>query len=100
MKEKYVAPAILFESFALSQTIARNCGDKHQGTLGESNHYNESTCAWIVGGVEIFFDSTPCADWEDYFWEGDTPENYPNGIDIEGACYNNPSGGQEIFSST
>ena len=90
MKEKYVAPAILFESFALSQTIARNCGDKHQGTLGESTHYDENTCMWDLGGFTIFFISNDCD-------EG--PDEPGDEYEVEGLCYNNPDGGQEIFSS-
>lgn len=85
MKEKYVSPALLFESFALSQTIARNCGDTHTSTLGESTHYNENTCTWDLGGMTLFFDHC------DYYVE--------DGEEIEGMCYNNPDGGQEIFSS-
>lgn len=85
MKEKYVSPAIFFESFALSQTIARNCGDKHTSTLGESTHYNEQTCTWDLGGFTLFFDHC------DYHVE--------EGEEIEGVCYNNPDGGQELFSS-
>lgn len=91
MKETYVSPALFFESFALSQTIARNCGDTHSGTLGESTHYNERTCMWDLGGFTIFFTSNGCDDGPDE--EGDPYE-------IEGVCYNNPDGGQEIFSST
>ena len=87
MKETYVKPVIYFESFALTQTIARNCGDTHTSTLGESNHYNENTCCWVIGGITLFF--------EDHC-------NYPmdDGEEIEGLCYNNPGSGQTIFSST
>ena len=86
MKAQYVKPLICFESFSLSQTIARNCGDTHTGTFGPgSNHYNEYTCSWDVGGFTIFF--------EHCYYEME------EGEEIEGMCYNNPSGGQEIFSS-
>lgn len=90
MKMTYVKPEILFESFALSQTIAKNCGDTHSGTFGESTHYNENTCMWDIGGFTIFFLENGCDDGPDE--EGDEYE-------IEGMCYNNPDGGQEIFSS-
>ncbi|MBR2806593.1 MAG: hypothetical protein IKE18_07420 [Oscillospiraceae bacterium] len=90
MKEQYVKPLIAFESFSLTQTIARNCGDKHQGTLGESTHLDEYTCMWDLGGFTIFFIENGCDDGPDE--EGDEYE-------IEGVCYNNPDGGQEIFSS-
>lgn len=85
MKEKYVSPAILFESFALTQTIAKNCGDTHDSTLGESNHYNAETCEWMLGDFSLFFDHC------DYAMDPDEQ--------IEGICYNNPDGGQQVFSS-
>lgn len=90
MKELYMKPVIFFEDFSLSQTIARNCGDKHQGTLGESTHYNERTCTWDLGGFTIFF--------LDHCDDG--PDSPDDEWEIEGVCYNNPDGGQEIFSST
>ena len=85
MKEQYRKPMIFFEGFSLTQTIARNCGDKHQGTLGESTHYNENTCTWDLGDFTLFFDHC------DYQMEEDE--------EIEGVCYNNPNGGQTVFSS-
>ncbi len=90
MKEQYIKPLIAFENFSLTQTIARDCGDKHQGTLGESTHLNEYNCMWDLGGFTIFFIENGCDDGPDE--EGDEYE-------IEGVCYNNPDGGQEIFSS-
>ncbi len=89
MKETYLKPKIYFESFALAQTIAKNCGDTHQSTLGESTHYNEQTCTWDMGGYTIFF--------LDHYDDG--PENEEEEVESEGVCYNNPDGGVEIFSS-
>ncbi len=89
MKEQYTKPLIFFESFSLAQTIARNCGDTHDSTIGESNHYNENTCEWDVGGFTVFFIDR-CEDGPD------SPED---DYEINGSCYNNPDGGQEIFSS-
>jgi len=86
VKESYVKPAIYFESFALSQTIARNCGDTHDSTLGESTHYNENTCTWDLGeGFTLFF--------------GHCDYEVEDGEEIGAFCYNNPDGGQELFSS-
>ena len=90
MKETYVKPSIFFESFSLTQTIARNCGDNHQGTLGQSTHYNETDCMWDLGGFTIFFIANGC---------DDGPEDEDEEYEIEGVCYNNPDGGKEIFSS-
>ena len=97
MKEKYVSPALFFESFALSQTIARNCGDNHQGTLGESTHYNENTCTWSFGDDMNIFWSHCDMSMEEWGTQDDEG-NWE--IDIEGLCYNNPDGGQTIFAST
>ena len=92
MKESYRKPLIFFESFTLAQTIARNCGDTHSGTKGESTHYNENTCVWdLGGGVTLFFIENGCFDGPD------GPDDVYEG---DGICYNNPSGGQQFFSST
>ncbi len=95
MKEQYVKPLIAFESFSLTQSIARNCGDTHSGTLGESTHLDEKTCAWDVGGYTIFLlylDNSPCEG-------GDGPESEDEVFEFDALCYNNPDGGKEIFSS-
>lgn len=95
MKEEYRKPLVFFESFSLTQTIARNCGDTHTSTLGESNHYNENTCQWVIGDSYYFYVSA-CAD-SDAIGDpvpGDEIEEI-----IEGLCYNNPDGGQTVFSS-
>ena len=100
MKERYVKPLLLFESFSLSQTIAKDCGDTHDSTLGQSNHYNADTCNWVIGEgddaiVLFFYDA--CADAEELGFD----EEYPGTLDdVEGLCYNNPDGGQMLFSST
>ncbi len=89
MKETYLKPKIYFESFAFSQTIARDCGDTHNSTLGESTHYNEETCAWDAGGYLVFLEGNNAC-------EDDQLESID---EFEAMCYNNPDGGQEVFSS-
>ena len=103
MKEEYVKPLIVFESFSLTQTIARNCGDTHDSTLGQSNHLEPNSCQWVIGegeGAMFLFFVDAC---EDSYAIGDpTPEDLedPDTIfEYGGVCYNNPDGGQEIFSS-
>lgn len=86
MKEQYVKPQIYFEGFSLTQTIARDCGDDHTSPLGESTHYNAETCGWDLGDFTLFFDHC------DYLMDEDEQ--------VEGICYNNPNGGQSVFSST
>lgn len=93
MKEAYVTPRIHFESFTLSQNIAKNCGDNHKSTMGESTHYNEQTCTWDLPGGDLkIFWADPCTYLVD--------EDVDLDEDIEGLCYNNPDGGQHLFSST
>lgn len=89
MREPYEKPTILFESFALSQSIAKNCGDTHDSSFGESTHYNENTCTWDMGYMTLFLTTTTveCELDMDEFGE------------FEGVCYNNPDDGQQVFSS-
>ncbi len=91
MKEKYVKPLIAYEDFSLTQTIARNCGDTHNSSLGRSTHYDEDTCMWDVGGFTIFYLDNGCDDGPDNK-DDDTYE-------FELFCYNNPDGGVQVFSS-
>lgn len=99
MKEQYVKPKIFFESFSLTQTIARACGAMHDGTLGEPNSADEYTCNWVFPSDEedeviyLFFVDA-C---EDSWVIGDPEPGEP--FEYENICYNNPEGGQEIFSS-
>ncbi len=95
MKEQYVKPLIAFESFSLTQNIARNCGDAHNSTLGHSTHLDVDKCAWDAGDLLIFLtyiENSPCED-------GPEDEEEFEIFEIDGSCYNNPDGGQEIFSS-
>ena len=105
MKERYVKPLLLFESFSLSQTIARDCGDTHNSSLGQSNHYNPNTCNWIVGegdGASVYFFYGACRDAEEIGFDEEYPgsEEDLDEVVIKGFCYNNPDGGQMLFSST
>lgn len=98
MKEEYIKPILMFETFTLSQTIAKNCGDTHtSSSFGESNHYNENTCQWVMGEFLVFM-NTGC----DIETTGD-PEMDALLLDSllaeYGACYNNPENGQPVFSS-
>ena len=97
MKEQYVKPMIVFESFVLSQTIARNCGDNHDSTFGYSNHADEYECQWVIGDGEdalFLFFVEACTD-ADVIGDPEPGDSW----EYEGVCYNNPDGGQEIFSS-
>ena len=94
MKELYVKPSIFFESFSFTQTIAKNCGDTHSGTYGQSNHWNETSCAWDVGDFTIFVTGNDaCVDCQI-----DSQEEFAE-LEIGAMCYNNPEGEQQVFSS-
>lgn len=96
MKESYVKPMILFESFALTQTIARQCsgGDP----VANSNHYSENTgCSYDVGGITVFYD--PFCELDMHLEEG-SDITLDEILDEFGVCYNNPENGYQVFSST
>ena len=92
MRESYVKPVLFFESFALSQTIAKFCENAHQSGFGEPNHYNETECAWDTGAYALFLTTTAPKTC-------DFPMDDYEGEDMGGMCYNNPSGGQAFFAS-
>ena len=103
MKENYVKPMIFCENFMLSQTIARNCGDDHTSTFGESNHYSETACQWKVDETIMIFANNGCNYPTEEMYQGDPDllELLINSlIEDKGFCYNNPDSGQQLFSST
>lgn len=91
MKKVYEKPVLRVEHFALSQSIA-SCGAAHTSNVGGPNHWSKTTCGWVVGN-EVYWSTLPACD------DG-SGEAYPEGWDDLGAvCYNNPGGGNTIFSS-
>ena len=87
MKKNYKKPTIHFADFTLFQTIATGCGDNLN--LNGATQESKETCGWnVVEGMEIFMDQTIC-DFAMESFEG------PDGV----VCYDNPSGGLNIFSS-
>ena len=95
MKKEYKKPQITIESFALTQSIAKNCGtpvsgyDNYRPTLqdvdvcgfysDESDFGDEAVTYWISQGI--------CTEIVDL--------DYDLGI----GCYNGPTGGVGIFGS-
>lgn len=88
MKKEYKKPMIVLESFNLSQSIAAGCGAIHDSTLGSPNQSSKETCAWVVGGYNVFLNDTNICTIK--IGEND---------DSLGVCYNNPNGGTSIFNS-
>lgn len=87
MKQVYVKPRMIVERFALSQSIALNCGISSTGsTLGKPNSGDSSTCGWDVGGEILFLAAPICTK--------------PTTDEMIGSyCYNNPNPESALFSS-
>lgn len=91
MKQVYKKPQLHIEHFVLSQSIA-SCGAAHTSSIGGPTQWSKETCGWKVGD-EVYWSSIPGCD------DG-SGEAYPEGWDdLKGVCYNNPNGGNTIFSS-
>lgn len=96
MKRKYTKPAAVMETFNLTQSIAAQCSAEDKAnplsSLGDPNWGSKDSCGWRVGDY-IIWTASIC--------------NKGTGIPIiaspfeqvEGFCYNNPSGNNVIFNS-
>lgn len=82
MKKAYKKPVLLVECFTLSQTIAHNCGENLDFSMGTLK--TKESCGWIVGAIELFINPIICDYPTDKFF---------------GVCYNAPAGGFNIFQS-
>lgn len=89
MKELYRKPQLHIEHFALSQSIASCAGVTGGGsTLGKPAHWSKATCGWDLGGWVVWAEANSCSD-----------EIVGVDEEIDGVCYNNPSGSVVAFSS-
>lgn len=88
MKKAYTKPQLFVEDFALTQTVAVNCGTWGNTPLGKPNHKDKTTCGWYFDEYTTLWISEPTC-------------NIPWGEndDFQGICYNNPDGGVSIFAS-
>lgn len=96
MKQIYKKPQLHIEYFSLSQSIAAGCGAVSGGnSLGQANHWDKETCGWKVGSDVYWAESSNAC-----IGDGKIPDEYADmpGV-VEGVCYNNPEGGNSIFSS-
>lgn len=83
MKKAYEKPLLYIERFTLTQTIAHNCGENLDFTMG--TYATKETCGWDVGGIIIFMEGNPgCL--------------FPT-KEFGGVCYNAPGGGYNVFNS-
>ncbi len=86
MKRIYNKPIMLVETFAMTQSVAHNCGDNLDFDMAMFQY--KSTCAWNVGGVAVFTTGvTGCT------------TVVPPDAEIGGICYDNPSENMAIFGS-
>ena len=86
MKQTYKKPIARLEYFALSQSIADNCGVGN-GDFGKPGHDDKSVCGWDLGDGEIIWISESSCK---VLAEDDA---------FEGICYHNPDGGACVFAS-
>lgn len=89
MRADYEKPMVYIDDFTVSQSIAAGCGAVAGGnTLGKPTHWDKTTCGWN-NGVDVL--------WTDANQE--CHEKVPDYAEVDGVCYNNPGGGNSIFSS-
>lgn len=89
MKKTYVKPALMLESFVLSQSIAAKCGVPGGGSdMGKPGFGDKTSCGWIMGDVTIWLDTMEVC-------------NFHVGPDepVGSVCYNTPTGDFTIFGS-
>ena len=89
MKARYVKQELMVESFTLTQNIANTCSVPGGGnSLGKPTHWAKETCGWEL-------------DTNTVLWVGENICNVTVGLDeeVNGICYNNPSGDLTIFGS-
>lgn len=88
MKRTYQKPQIAFESFVLTQNIAKPCGDYSNSTTGKPTHGEPGVCGWEVSGFGVIWvsEESTCNQVTD-------PD-----IEFGGVCYNSPNG-NGIFAS-
>lgn len=89
MKKQYSKPGIIIEDFRLSQNIASCWSEPGGNSLGKPSHWDKSSCGWDMGNMIVWTTSTKDC----------TSFDIPADGEIDGVCYNNPSGGNSIFSS-
>lgn len=86
MKNQYMKPVLLIESFTLSQSIAAGCGQNLDFSQATSQDVN--TCVWQTGFPN-----------ENVFVKGVNENCNISDEEFDGVCYHNPEGGFNVFSS-
>lgn len=104
MKQKYVKPQFLAESFSLSQSVALGCAPY---TTDSANHHSPQVCGWLTG-----YDMGTSGQGMNYVPDGTMDVIFLSGSQkcniiltdaeaalIYGMCYNNPDGATKVFAS-
>jgi len=93
MKQAYSKPVLILESFTMTQTIAHNCGDNLDFSMATTKY--KASCGWNLGA------DLDGVNGNDILWNNgvDGSACNANGSDMSVLCYNNPSGGYNIFNS-
>ena len=91
MKEKYMKPCLVTESFELSQSIATSCIDTglEPNPIWGPTANDPGSCVFMTGDGRTLFAAGPACSV--IYGEG--------GPEISIFCYNNPSGGIPVFGS-
>ena len=96
MKRKYTKPAAVMETFNLTQSISAQCSAEDKAnplsSLGDPNWGSKDSCGWRVGD-DVIWTASNCANGPG------TPIIASPFEEVEGFCYNNPSGNNVIFNS-
>ena len=82
MKKQYKKPVFCIERFVLTQTIAHNCGENLDFSMGTLK--TKESCGWNMGGIVIFKEFPVCK------WPLE---------EFGGVCYNAPENGFNVFQS-
>lgn len=90
LKRTYEKPLFAVECFTMAQSVAAaGCGAVAGGnTLGGPNQWTKTDCGWNMGNQVVWTEANSGCSVK-------LGENDP----FDAVCYNNPGGGNSIFSS-
>lgn len=89
MRKVYKKPHLFMETFSITQSVATGCGAVGGGnTLGKPTHWEKETCGWSFDNIIVWTDANNSCSIK---WDKNDP--------YMSVCYNNPEGGNNIFSS-
>lgn len=96
MKKVYTKPVLMMEDFTLSQSIAHNCGDNLDWNNATLKY--RGSCGWDLMLNGVVDSGVQDTDGDVLFLDSQSVCTFKT-LEFEGVCYNNPSGGFNIFNS-